>query len=288
MVPSTRLLKGKVCNCRMSKAQHFDPHQFAGRHMRPVNAHPTSDGWASPNIAFEDYARMSTKQHKPSGERRLPTPKWAVNDAMLQKLLVTFMEERAGFRKLQHGTLLERLQRARMAVINQRPRTIALLDKLCGEYVRVKRMGTMPGITDDEINGSLNQPFCFAEDARRYVDYKRRRELEIEIEGLDTYLRISENGGADVIAAVVFLFYRVGLDSVGVAAELNLKPPHCRQLLYRLYETAAKLWPAEASQMREVLATLGGGKRKREMAIGQSQTVPAITLAIPPMFVIMK
>ena len=82
----------------------------------------------------------------------------------------------------------------------------------------------------------------FAEGEARYQDeQKRKRELEIEIEGIDTYLRISENGGADIIAAIVYLYYRTGYDSVGVAAELGLKPPHIRQTLWRMHQTAKRL-----------------------------------------------
>jgi hypothetical protein len=87
----------------------------------PVSARKTVDGWTSPGIAFEDYTRMSTQQRKQSGERRLPTPPWALNDKMLRLLLVTFMEERAGFRKKQKGNLRERLQRASEGVVAQRP-----------------------------------------------------------------------------------------------------------------------------------------------------------------------
>lgn len=225
----------------MSKAQNFDQHQFAGRHTYPVNARRTLDGWASPGVAFEDYTRMSTQQRKASNERRLPTPQWAVNDTQLRTLLVLFMEERAGFRKIQPGTLLERLERAKLAVINQRPRLIQVLDRLCEEYVMLKHAGACPEMSDDELNLSLSQPLVIPQFARKFIELKRKRELEIEIEGIDTYLRYTANGGADVVAAIVYLYYRAGMDSVGVGAELGLKPPHVRQTLWRLHETAKKL-----------------------------------------------
>jgi hypothetical protein len=226
-------------------ANNFDKTQFANRKEYPVNARRTMEGWVTPGIAFEDYARMSTQQRKPSGERRLPTPDWSVNDTKLRDLLVAFMEERAGFRKQQKGTLSERLERAKLAVINQRPRLVAVLDKLCNEYVTLKRLGLNPDSSDKEWNESRLQPYipCCEGEARFVAEKKRKRELEIEIEGLDTYLRYTANGGADVIAAIVFLYYRVGLDSVGVGAELSLKPPHVRQTLWRLFQTASKLWP---------------------------------------------
>lgn len=187
---------------------------------------------------------MSTQQHKPSGERRLPTPQWAVNDKMLRELLVVFMEERAGYRKRQRGELVPRLEKAKAAIIAQRPRMIATLKKLCDEYVYLKRIGSAPELDDEALNLSLAQPLVFEEWARPFIDLTRRRELEIEIEGIDTYLRMHATGGADVVAAIVYLYYRAGLDSVGVGAELGLKPPHVRQTLWRLHDT----WKTFVSQ----------------------------------------
>lgn len=224
--------------------------QFAGRKDYPVKARRIVDGWSSPGIDFSDYARMQTHQRKQSGERRLPTPKWAVNDTMLRALLVSFMEERAGFRKEQKGTLLERLERAKKAIINQRPRLITTIDKLCHEFVVLKQLGACPELSDEELNASLAQPMIMPEFARPFISQKRQRELEIEIEGIDTYLRCTQNGGADVVAAIVYLYYRAGLDSVGVGQELGLKPPHVRQTLWRVHETwnkkFAPLQPAES------------------------------------------
>jgi hypothetical protein len=233
----------------LSKPQNYDQHQFAGRQSYPVNARRTLEGWTSPGVAFEDYTRMSTQQRKASNERRLPTPKWAVNDGQLRTLLVTFMEERAGFRKQQKGTLMERLERAKLAVINQRPRLIQVLERLCNEYVTLKRAGACPEMSDEELNASLVQPLVLPQYARRFIELKRKRALEIEIEGIDTYLRYTANGGADVVAAIVYLYYRAGLDSVGVGAELGLKPPHIRQTIWRLHQTAEKIWGKEKTRV---------------------------------------
>jgi len=82
----------------------------------------------------------------------------------------------------------------------------------------------------------------FAEGQARIDDEQNRiKQLEREISGIDTYLRISENGGADIVAAIVYLYYRTGLDSVGVGGELGLKPPHVRQTLFRMHQTAKNL-----------------------------------------------
>lgn len=246
----------------MSKAQKYDAHQFAGRHEYPVSARNTLAGWVSTGVAFEDYTRMNTQQRKPSGERRLPTPKWAVNDPMLRTLLVKFTEERAGFRKAQKGTLLERLERAKVAVIAQRPRLVTVLSGLCKQYVELKQYGKHPELTDEQVldvaEKVLGAKPLFVSGhplaAREMLAHKRSRELEIEIEGIDTYLRYTANGGADTVAAIVYLYYRAGYDSVGVGAELGLKPPHVRQTLWRLHDTAKKLWP---SQDKDKVASAG-------------------------------
>ena len=221
----------------------------------PVGARQLADGnWLTPGISFEDYGSMQMQHRRPAtSERRLETPTWAVNDRMLRELVVVFMEERAGFRKPQVGprggamTLRERLARAQAAVTNQRPRLFETMDKLCREYVTIKTKGLDPNITDDEWNRSKLQPYMVRDDpaaemvfeprARIDDEENRKRILAVEIEGIDTYLRITEKGGADVVASIVYLYYRCEMDSVGVGSTLGLKPPHVRQTLWRLHET---------------------------------------------------
>jgi len=179
---------------------HFDLHAFAGRRARPVSA--------DTGIGFDDFERIHTYQHKASGERKLASPEWAENDEALRELIVAYVEKRAGIPR-GTGTLHERLGRARQAALRQHPEMNATLDRLCRKYVTAKRP-------------------------------KRKRKLQVEIEGLDTTLRVSENGAA-VVAAVVYLYYRVGLDSPGVAEILRLKPPHVRMVLHRMRRIAAQL-----------------------------------------------
>jgi hypothetical protein len=208
--------------------QHFDKWQFANRRPHPVSA--TSDGhgsFSTPGVSFEDFSRMSTMQRKTTGERRLPTPSWAVNDKELQHLLVVFMEVRACFRKHKDFPLNEnkkdrtpealksRLQKATEEVLARRAGQLAAMKRLNEEYHHIRHQG-------------------FISD----VEQIRLRQLEIEIESLNTYLRYSQNGGADVVAGMVYLYYRAGMDSVGVASELGIKPQHVRQTIWRLHRTA--------------------------------------------------
>lgn len=243
------------------------------RRPQPVSATKTLDGWISTGISYDDYAGMSLGKRKHTAERRLPTPLWAVNDPLFRRLIVRFMEERAGFRKKQKGGLRERLNRAQTAIIGQRPRLIELCTRLCGNYVAVKDYGAFPDKTEDEIarlaaavNG-YRTPSMYAEHNRAIVDGKRLRDLEIEIEGLDTYLRITEHGGAGFIVAIVYLYYRVGLDSVGVGIELGLKPPHVRQTLWRLHDTWDKMHPAS-----HALVDYEGVVTRNPITAGQANT----------------
>ena len=275
----------------MTEGREFRRH----RRQFPVEARQLTDGsWLTPGLSFEDYGGMQMQHRKSASyERRLDTPLWALNNRMLRELVVTFMEERAGFRKPQTGgmrgtlppalvdpiaialenerldteLLRERLARAQAAIIDQRPRLQAVMEKLCKAYVEIKTKGLDPSITDDEWNRTRLQPYMTRDDPDAEMVFEPRAQLDdeetrkkiltVEIEGIDTYLRITKSGGADIIAAIVYLYYRTDLDSVGVGNELGLKPPHVRQTLWRLHET----WNAKLAQ--KVYAThhpcSGGG-----------------------------
>jgi hypothetical protein len=201
----------------MPTAPRFDETQFADRRVYPVSAEVTADGWQSKGLDFSDYARMGTQRRMPSGERRLPTPIWAIRNSLLQELLISFLEGRAtcGFwraTKLRDdGDTSKRLERAKGILNHQRTAQSELLDRLCKEFVA----------TDDP---------------------ERKRILQREIESLDTLLRYTaDDSGAAIIAAVVVLYYRVGMDSVGVGMELHMKPTHVRRMLWSLHRCATSI-----------------------------------------------
>jgi hypothetical protein len=173
----------------------------------PVSAEFDGQEFSSPRIDFSDYSRMSTQQHKQSGERRLPTPKWALKPDLLRKVLVHYVERRANIvHKPQPGTESERLQRASQRNADRCQRKEAILKNLCAEFVEVNKSGANP---------------------------MRAKKLGEQIKNLDTCLQIDRNVAGTVLR-VVHLYYSVGLDSVGVGTELGLKPPHVRALLWKL------------------------------------------------------
>jgi hypothetical protein len=176
---------------------------------KPVSAAFDADGEViTPGIAFEDYARMNTQQRKTSGARQLPTPSWAVNQLELRALLVRFLENRAGIRDPGAGSLVERLNEAQRRLLSSIPRKVENLDRLCREYQDVKN-----------------------------TDRARARVLQSQIANLDTGIRLARMGPG-VVARIVVLYYSVGLDSVGTAAEIGCSPMLVRQTLYRLHRIA--------------------------------------------------
>jgi hypothetical protein len=282
----------------------FDTFAGGGRKQNPVSASITATGWLSNGVSFDDYGRMSTQKRKTSGERRLPTPLWSMSDYALRRVIVTFMEERAlskkeralraqadkearaelklkldkqkanlkvrrkAYSKQEELTLLVRLDAVKAKVAAKRPAALATMDELCAEYVEIKQRGLKPDMTDAEWNAARTEPYMeFAEGEARYQDEKQRlRQLERVIEGIDTYLRYTNNGGADMVVAAVYLYYRVGMDSVGVASELGLKSPHIRQILYRLHQTAKRVYPPNGipSHIKDIVSTT---KTKKEAEV---------------------
>jgi hypothetical protein len=142
--------------------------------------------------------------------RKLETPTWALNDAQLREVIVRALETRAHL-AIRDGDLATRLKRAQVEIRAQRQYQIADFWRIQKRCLRRKR------------------PQCIA---------RWRR----EIENLDTYLRTTANdGGAALLAACVYFYYRVGLDSVAVGREVGIKPPHVRQIIWRLNRIAEQL-----------------------------------------------
>jgi len=205
----------------------FDRYAFEGKQNRPVSQQT--------RLTYEDYSKMSTHQRKQSAERRLTTPIWAVNDQALQMLLVSFMEERALIRRFAKvGTAKERLENAKLKIDAQKPRLESLLADMCRQYGGIKGQHfRYPREAEAKVPG---EPLILDGTAQPFVRGEREKDLKVEIEAVDTYLRTTaKGGGVEVVAAIVYLYYRACLDSVGVGLELQIKPPHVRQILFRLH-----------------------------------------------------
>lgn len=189
----------------------YDQHLHIGGRY-PVSARFGAGGEVySPGISFSDYGGMHTENHKLGTFRKLERPKWAVDDALLQKLLVCYIEERAMVAST--GTPVERLAKAQKVITAKQRAKIGVLDRLCKEYVALKQQATLCG-----------------EEAKRLTF------LSAQIETYDTCLRIDVNV-APTILGCVYHYYRCGLSSVATATALGIKPPHVRQILWKLSRT---------------------------------------------------
>lgn len=186
----------------------------------PVHVEYTGHGeWESTGLDFSDYSRMKTVQHKLAPARRLETPLWAINDSSLREVLVCYVERRAGFRRGGSGTLKERLAAAEALLLKKTVRKIEILTGLCQRF-------------------------------RTITDSEARRKIEIEIENLDTQVRL-DRAGSKIPLGVVFYYYRCGMDSVAVGQQLGLKPPHVRAILWRLSKAYELIQNPEAVAVRK-------------------------------------
>lgn len=177
-----------------------------------------ADGDVESNgIDWSDYSRMQTQQHKlDSG--RVAKANWTANDVMLRKALVRYLEVRANndLCTQQPGSDTERLQRAIGKLNARKPSMEATLTRLAKRYVAMKRAG---------------------------ADVQK---LGATIEGLDTELVLLKDNIAGKVLQIVHLYYRMGQNSVAVALEVGIKPPHVRALLMRIRRVASQLGFGEA------------------------------------------
>lgn len=189
---------------------HFDRWQFDN---------PATVVNQESHISYQDKESMQVFSHKLAPGRQLPVPVWAMRKDWLCELLVAFMENRLSIQP--RGTLDERRSRIHDATLAVLPRLNSTLDKLNLEYVEAQRNG---------------------------APRKRLKELEIEIEALDTQIRISANGGLAVPTAVAYLYFSVGYSSVEVGERLGIKPPHVRELLWRMRRVWAEKFNEDGTQ----------------------------------------
>jgi hypothetical protein len=197
----------------------FDGWQFY-RTPQAVHAEFGGHGFQTNGISFDDYRKMHLTGRALRPQRRLETPAWAWNDGMVRSLLVHYMERRVGWKKTKVGTEYERLVRAQQALSARRPKLTKTIDHLCREYVTVKA---------GAFKGNHGSPI-------HQLALTRLRMLEMKIENLDTQLATDARCAA-VVVGIVYQYYRRGLDSASAGAELGLKPPHVRMILWRLNRT---------------------------------------------------
>lgn len=202
--------------------------QFADRKVWPVDVRFGTQGEIYSNgFAYEDYARGHTESHKSAvGGRRRPCPAWALNASMLAEVIARHFERRAGFRNPTPGNPLERLQRAQQCLLAAIPRQTEIMARLCKEYASLKKL------PPSEVAAA------------------RLKRLQVEIENIDSQIRLTKEFPAKA-ARAVYLFWRCeNWNSVEISRELGLKPPHIRKLLHGLCLTARQIEKEKAERIQ--------------------------------------
>ncbi len=195
----------------------LDQNQFAGRRAKAVSAtrRRTSDSyqdeWDTPGLAFADFSSMHVTK-RGLGERRLPTPDWAVNDEALREVVLKYMESRLYIRRpAEEQDDATRREKIDAAIVYWMPRRRALLKRLLYRFTEVSKAGNTA----------------------------KAENLAMEVQILESEILMMERGMLAQIVAVVYRYYRTKLNSVQVAEELKLRSPHVRQVLFRLSAVAS-------------------------------------------------
>ena len=155
---------------------------------------------AESGIDFSDYRRCHTLHTKERRARRNPAP-WAFCDETLRELLLVFLEHRFYIRPAPGDALDTRLERIEAAAKRIGAREQARLRKYLKAYEHAPRR------------------------------------VGVQLLNTDTQVALTQRGIAQIIAALCYLYFRLGYASTDCADALGLKPPHCRQILARMAHT---------------------------------------------------
>jgi hypothetical protein len=194
----------KVTICPPSTAgRRSDDYQFSKR----VRAISKESG-----LTFNDIRRMQTYTRSLNGGKHNPIPRWAMNDLLLRKVILVYLESRIKI-GCQRSPVESQLTDAE--------RLKAVRDSSLGMIFPLKC----------RLQGHLNQ---YAKLSQSGVPQNVLDRLQRHIENFDTQIVCLERG-LDVIAtAVTYLSYRLQYNSVQVAETLHLKPCHVRQIINRM------------------------------------------------------
>jgi hypothetical protein len=199
------------------QADHFDTHIFQFTKQYPVNAHSIADGGTeSTGLAYEDIGRMATyKGPKSFKGRSFEVPVWALNIPDLQRVLLRYLERRSGRLKCLSatGTLEQQIQNAESVIRQQMPRLEQRLDTLCAEYISLKSSDT---------------------------DAERRQRIRCLITEYDAAL-IFNRDPVRILCAIIWKYFREGLNSSQISGDLGLKSCTIRQIIRRLTNESIEL-----------------------------------------------
>src|SRR5260370_2681769 len=187
----------------------LDLHAFATRRAKAISATKTKEGWDKTGICFGEFSLMHGERRKHTQERRLPTPEWALNDEGTRGIVLRFCEGYVGIRK-GSGTDAERMQAIREKAKAILPNKEAQLEIALRQFHELN--GAQPEVT--------------------------HRDFSIQVQNRDTQVQVLRRGLPEIATSVVYLYYRLGWNSVAVAEQLKIKAPAAREWLYRMNKYA--------------------------------------------------
>lgn len=255
----------------MTRQPQYDRHQFAnhGRFLRNAN------------LSFSDMERLHIQRvGDTQPERRLPTPAWALRDEDTRAVVVAALEERFYTTKHRVGTLQERLAQCRAAAEAYLPGKREMLKTWIKDF-RTISAGGFADLSDEDAQAKFaglsengGQAALTPEIARDALKAKKLVDLARQIANLDTDIWLGERGYAETLCAIVYLYFRLSWNSCSVAEFLSLKPPHIRQVIFRLCQTAASL---HLSQSATDIGASVKAQEQSEMnaTTGEVRSVPA-------------
>ena len=190
----------------------YDKFQFAGRKTRAISAtYAGHDEWDTTGISFADFGSMHVQRREKTQERRLPTPKWAVNNDELREVVLMHAETRLYIRN-HTGTFEERLAAIKAAEELYTQKESVNLTRQTNRYNELMLTGTADEASLDHV--------------------------AVIVQNIDSNIQVMKRGIVQTSIAIVYHYYRNGFNSVQVAEELGIKPPHVRAWLFRLHEVA--------------------------------------------------
>jgi len=160
-------------------------------------------------LSYGDAERMHVQTKKLNSYRKSPAPEWIADPEKTRRVLVCYLEKRAG--KVTAGTLAERLKKAEATCIAKSEEKSRTLNKLCREYQKTQNPD-------------------------------RRKRLETQIRNLDADIFATKRGIGALVLRAAFLYWRTGSSSPETAHALGapVHPVAVRQWLHRLNTLAKK------------------------------------------------
>jgi len=163
--------------------------------------------------------------------RRLPVPTWATSKEGLQNVIVKCLENRFYVRNKQ-GTLRERLDRCRAVA----KRVAVTKRKFLDESIRQFR-----ALAEQRFADLLDRNYeqLFLETLAGKGTSARLNALEKQVRTLDGDVYVSERA-PELLAAVLYAYFRLGHNSPTVAETLGLTPWQVRQIIFRARKVAQR------------------------------------------------